>query len=277
MRGLAATVLPALAVVAAVFSLAAGHALMVEPRQRGALKTSFPFRTIDPTAPQDYWYVRHQAVRVAGGLDRAGVGGDGVCARGVRSGVSGANGGAWSLYDPLDPTLGPARANDHGACGDPAGANGDHMAGGKFYHGGKSVATYTAGSTIDFELAITAHHNGYMEWWVCDVDKCQDDDPTGACFATPGACVRLDRVPHPACEAGTASDCAYAGAAEAAAVASDTDASAAGSQAAAYPAEEDTPATAAGGAPSRPCAAAAGEELHGMGLLVCPQECARRG
>lgn len=121
--------------------------------------------------------------------------------------MSGANGGAWTPYDPLDATLGPARAGDHGPCGDPAGGGGAHEVGGQFYFGGKTVATYTAGGTVDFELAITAHHNGFMEWWVCDVDKCGGADPTGACFATPGACVRLDRVAHPACEAGTESDC----------------------------------------------------------------------
>lgn len=121
--------------------------------------------------------------------------------------MSSANGGDWSPYDPLDATHGPARAGDHGACGDPAGGEGAHEVGGRFYHGGVPVATYTAGGTVDFELAITAHHNGFMEWWVCDADKCGGGDPTGACFATPGACVRLDRVAHPACEAGTEADC----------------------------------------------------------------------
>lgn len=80
MRRLAAAALAALAVVAAVVTLAAGHGLMVAPRQRGALKTSFPFRTIDPTAPQDYWYVL-PANRMSGRgeLGRGGVGMGGGC------------------------------------------------------------------------------------------------------------------------------------------------------------------------------------------------------
>ncbi|GAB0496152.1 hypothetical protein MMPV_007462 [Pyropia vietnamensis] len=187
----AALVAVAVAVTAGAASLprSAGHALMTTPRQRGALKTEFDFPTIDPAAPIDY--CPHC-------LNAGGTGG-----------VAGANGGTWSSYDPLDPGLGPARSGDHGACGDPAsaGAGGDHLSGGRFYHGGMTVATYTAGASVDFQVAITTSHNGFMEWWVCDADRCGEKDPSDSCFDVPGACVRLERVPHPACEAGTEMDC----------------------------------------------------------------------
>lgn len=47
----------AVAAVAGLATHAAGHGLVVDPRQRGALETSFNFPTIDPTAPRDTWYV----------------------------------------------------------------------------------------------------------------------------------------------------------------------------------------------------------------------------
>ena len=119
-----------------------------------------------------------------------------------------ANGGPFVAYDPLDATARAARAGDHGACGDPASARpGDHAAGGRFFHGGVSVATYTAGGTVDFSVAITAAHGGYMEWWVCDLDACGQEDINDACFAVPGACVRLEREPLASCESGTDTRC----------------------------------------------------------------------
>jgi len=70
-----------------------------------------------------------------------------------------------------------------------------------------TVATYAAGSAIDFEMGITTNHQGYLEWWVCDLGKCGAEDLSTECFATPGACHRLNRVPHPSCEAGTDMKC----------------------------------------------------------------------
>jgi len=119
-----------------------------------------------------------------------------------------ANGGKWSIYDPLNAASRAARGGDHGACGDDVNKNpGDHAKGGRFYHGGMPVAKYAAGSTIDFEMGITTNHQGYLEWWVCDLDKCGAEDLTTGCFATPGACHRLNRIPHPSCEAGTDMKC----------------------------------------------------------------------
>ena len=117
--------------------------------------------------------------------------------------VKGANGGKYVPYDPLDAVAAAARAGDHGACGDPAGqAPGAHAAGGQFYYGGKAVAAYPAGGHVDFQVSITTGHGGFLEWWVCDLDACGQDDLNDACFAVKGACVRLDRVAKASCESG---------------------------------------------------------------------------
>lgn len=117
--------------------------------------------------------------------------------------VKAANGGDFVPYDPLDATAARARAGDHGACGDKASDSpGAHAAGGQFYHGGKSVASYRAGGTVDFQVAITTAHGGFLEWWVCNLDACGQEDINDACFAVPGACAKLDRVPKDSCESG---------------------------------------------------------------------------
>ena len=177
----------AAATAAALAAPAAGHGMMKKPTQRGLLNPNINgWEVIDGTAATDY--CPHC-------LNAGGTGS-----------VTGANGGAWSPYDPTDATARAARGADHGMCGDPVTASpGAHAAGGTFYNGGKKVATYAAGGTIDFEIAITTSHNGFMEWWVCDLDKCGEKDATSACFATPGACHKLDRVAHASCESGTSS------------------------------------------------------------------------
>jgi len=187
MGGSTPVVALATAVAAVSFATsAAGHALMTTPRQRGGLKLSseFNFPVIDPTAPTDFCPHCLNA------------GGTGT--------VKAANGGDWSPYDPLDAGARAARAADHGVCGDPATQSpGAHTVGGTFYHGGKTVAAYTPGGVVDFEVGVTTSHNGFFEWWVCDLDACGAMDLTNGCFGVPGACTRLDRVAHPSCEAGT--------------------------------------------------------------------------
>ena len=41
----------------------------------------------------------------------------------------------------------------------------------KFYNGGEIQETYTAGSIIDIEIGITAHHNGHFEFFLCDSEE----------------------------------------------------------------------------------------------------------
>ncbi|OSX70983.1 hypothetical protein BU14_0622s0011 [Porphyra umbilicalis] len=174
-----------LATAAALVSSATAHGAMKTPAQRGVLNPTFSgWPVIDGSAERDN------------------------CPHCLNAGGKGtiiaANGGKWSIYDPLNAASRAARGGDHGACGDDVNKKpGDHAKGGRFYHGGMTVATYTAGSAIDFEMGITTNHQGYLEWWVCDLGKCGAEDLSTECFATPGACHRLNRVPHPSCEAGT--------------------------------------------------------------------------
>lgn len=53
---LAVAAVAAAAAVAGLAARAAGHGLVITPRQRGALVTVYG-PTIDPTAPKDTWYV----------------------------------------------------------------------------------------------------------------------------------------------------------------------------------------------------------------------------
>lgn len=62
-----------------------------------------------------------------------------------------------------------------GLCGD-APSDDFHLQGGKFYNGGEIQATYTPGGVIDIELGITAHHNGFFEFFLCDKSDLADPD-----------------------------------------------------------------------------------------------------
>ena len=46
------------------------------------------------------------------------------------------------------------------------------MKGGKFYYNGKVVANYKEGRIIDISLKIIGHHNGFLEFHLCDIAKC---------------------------------------------------------------------------------------------------------
>lgn len=85
---------------------------------------------------------------------------------------------------------------------------GDHMKGGKYYDNGKIVDTFKSGSTIDIQMAVIAHHKGYIEAHVCDIDKkhCPTGDLTTKCF-TESNCVQLQRAPNKICDSGLSTKC----------------------------------------------------------------------
>eukprot|EP00177_Eucheuma_denticulatum_P002069 GFKZ01003703.1.p2 GENE.GFKZ01003703.1~~GFKZ01003703.1.p2 ORF type:complete len:424 (-),score=45.39 GFKZ01003703.1:277-1548(-) len=106
--------------------------------------------------------------------------------------------GGWKEYDPIGDYQGSA--NRAGICGDPKGRV-DHMIGGDFmpYDSVPIVANWKTNSVVDFTAEIDTNHNGYFEFFICNMDKCNKPDIDGSCFEQ-GHCVRLDRVPHPDCE-----------------------------------------------------------------------------
>lgn len=52
---------------------------------------------------------------------------------------------------------------------------------------------------MDFVAEIDTNHNGYFEYFLCDLDSCGESDIHGKCFKN-GHCYKLDRVPHPDCQ-----------------------------------------------------------------------------
>lgn len=106
----------------------------------------------------------------------------------------------WDVYDPLKDFDGTATRA--GLCGDAVGNN-DHMIGGTFvpdsYGGAPIVSHYRTGANVDFIAEIDTNHNGYFEFFLCNLDSCGTKDISGKCFKD-GKCYRLERVPHPDCE-----------------------------------------------------------------------------
>ncbi len=118
-----------------------------------------------------------------------------------------AAGGTWSLYDPKNPSF-KFRA---GVCGDMAGdKNGEHLRGGKYYWPSDKpaiVGRYKAGEIFTSEIAINsdAHHNGYIEYMLCDVAQC-GGEISEACLRS-DACQKLKRPREEHCETNS-QDCA---------------------------------------------------------------------
>lgn len=173
------------------FRLVFGHGLLCTPRQRGAYISDKCGSNLPIPANPIIDYCAHclnggTVATVQQNLPKSG----------------------WHLYDPINNfKLSAKRA---GLCGDPLGDN-DHLIGGQFmpYKKVPIVATYKVGSNIDFEVEIDTNHNGFFEFFLCNLDACQSKDISESCF-TKNHCYRLERVPHPACEnqnKNTAFDC----------------------------------------------------------------------
>ena len=117
---------------ATLVATAAAHGRMTVPSARNAVWKDGPTDAIKMAAIPDY------------NLDGLAAGGPGVT-----------------------PKIG------HGLCGDQADGPQDHMEGGKF---GRSktgyepliVASYKPGQTFDVQVVLTAHHDGFFEWRLCD-------------------------------------------------------------------------------------------------------------
>lgn len=104
----------------------------------------------------------------------------------------------WRAYDPINDYAGSARRA--GLCGDPKGGN-DHMIGGSFmpYNQVPIVQQWKSGAAVDFMTEIDTNHNGYLEFFLCNLDACETSDISAKCFKN-GHCHRLKRVPHNECE-----------------------------------------------------------------------------
>lgn len=114
----------------------------------------------------------------------------------------------WRLYSPMDRTL-PIR-DGFGMCGDGEDSmTAPNMKQGYFSGGCEGRAAMTGvkpGDVIDFQMQSTAHHQGFIELFLCDTTIC-GGDITRDCFAR-NQCVALEREPVNDCENGWSSDCA---------------------------------------------------------------------
>lgn len=148
-------------------------------------------KVIDPKAPRDY-----QNHFPAG--DKCSRPGCGKLSQEIAARPEG-----WMPFTPLS-----SKYKWHaGVCGDKVPpAEQYHLRGGKFYYGGKISATYKQGGVMEATMNIFAHHNGYIEFHVCDVAKCGGEIST-KCFKD-GHCQQLKRAKNPHCDSGTAKDCA---------------------------------------------------------------------
>ena len=104
----------------------------------------------------------------------------------------------WKVYDPIDDF--ESSAQRAGLCGDPVGSDA-HMMGGSWmpYKEVPMTQSYKKGAEVDFTTELDTNHNGYFDFFLCDLDACGTKDIEKKCFMD-GHCHRLMRVKHPQCE-----------------------------------------------------------------------------
>ena len=109
----------------------------------------------------------------------------------------------WIPYNPIRNFR-----SDHGLCGDPYQGPHNHMKKGKY--GPKPskpfAAVYRRGQTVEFSVQLTANHDGFFEFYLCDVSKC-GGDISERCFKE-GKCRQLRRAQTPECESWSTNECA---------------------------------------------------------------------
>lgn len=113
----------------------------------------------------------------------------------------------WRPWEPTNPNV-PFR-RDAGLCGDAIAdaAPRAHEVGGKYGPPASLpfVARYKPGAVVEFTADITTNHNGFFEFFICDVTKC-GGDITEDCFKD-GHCEMMKRVETPECESQEAKEC----------------------------------------------------------------------
>lgn len=168
------------------------HGFMVFPNQRGALSPRTPYliNHIQGAKKSDVdWFMHFPSG------DKSTVPGS---AR--RYQVRQAGSAGWVPYNPFDPNF-KFRA---GLCGDAVGGT-EHRKGGKFYDNARISAEFIQGSVIDVSIGIIAHHNGFMELYLCDAGKC-GGDISHKCFLE-GHCTKLERAVNKECDSGQSKKC----------------------------------------------------------------------
>lgn len=168
------------------------HGFMLFPNQRGALSPHALFSINDVEGAEKSavdWKMHFPSG------DKSPVPGSARRYQIKQAGVEG-----WAPYNPFDPNF-KFRA---GLCGDTVDGT-DHRMGGTFYDNGRISAEFMQGSVIDVTVGVVAHHNGFMELYLCDVGKC-GGDISHKCFLD-GHCIQLQRARFDECENGQSTKC----------------------------------------------------------------------
>lgn len=87
-----------------------------------------------------------------------------------------------------------------GLCGDLPGKSEEHRQGGKYYYGAYLSASFREGEVVNFMANLNAHHNGFFEFYICDVSKCEGEI-SERCFQN-GSCIQLKRSKNEECDSG---------------------------------------------------------------------------
>ncbi|CAN8072611.1 unnamed protein product [Agarophyton chilense] len=174
-----------LATFLSVLSVAYAHGMMCTPRQRGAYHTDKCSPDIDPPGMDMNTMVPDFCPHCLNG------GGKDTVTSNLPS-------EGWAVYEPTKNFFGTATRT--GLCGDAVGDNA-HMLGGSFmpYPEVPMVSKWKKGQQVDFVAEIDTNHNGYLEFFICNLDACGKPDLDASCFVN-NHCVKLDRVAHPECE-----------------------------------------------------------------------------
>lgn len=184
LRTMAAVVLASL-----LIATTHAHGSMTSPPARG-ITASYKFWPIPVFAKDDVidWYSHFPAG------NKGTTPGDGKRSQEKAAGPKG-----WVPYEPTTPGY----RFRSGPCGDELSQRpGDHVRGGKYYNDGKVHKVYTEGNVISFDVVVTAHHNGFMEFRVCDAVKC-GGDITNECLRDKTKCITLERAVDASCESRT--------------------------------------------------------------------------
>lgn len=165
---------------------AEAHGVVNTPPQRGLLSGEQKYARVvlDPGAPTD-WKAHYPAGSKADDL------GAGRLSQKREVEPEG-----WTPFRPMEPGF----RWRSGVCGDLKGGVEAHRKGGEFEFSGTVAGTYTEGGVLNVGLTIVAHHNGFMDFHICNVDECEDGDISETCFRS-GACQKLQRDDIPECNA----------------------------------------------------------------------------
>lgn len=172
-------------------SYAFGHGCMTLPNPRGSLTaaTRYINHEVDPKAPIDYFphFPASPRDTTPGSAFQ----------HQIRNGK-----GRWAEFDPFNKSF-IWRAS---VCGDGKHGPYEPLKRGRYYYKAAIVASYKRGAAINVQIAISAHHNGFIVLHVCDVSRCAGNDISESCF-TSGNCYPLRRALVPECEKGDSKRC----------------------------------------------------------------------